>query len=1288
VSVDRAGVIVDLGGRGHDDEGSRVRQAGWLALAVVAIVVATLVGSASARAADCSLPDYGYNGACGPEYESPAWGDGSGWNRPSKYSTIQLADITGNGTDELIGRNDNGLEIWTFDTTIGQWRPAIGANGRPEVLTDFRSPLPSEAPDTHGANPMVYQTIQTGEVVGDGTRSIIAQFPDGVHTYDYTPPSGTRSINGGSWHEEPVGGPTGGQPSQYLALHIVGTSASVNGPGNVPATLVDQDSYWIHQASGGWAPASDTTSAPFSQDPGYYLDNQVGMMPRQRNGAVELAPVNVWRTADGVGVQAYDQFQGGCLPGTPCFQWLGLSILPTSGLGCQATGRCSPFTDNPSPNCVPQEFNCFGTLASWYETMRVANDLQGPGDPEGYVLGRLVDGLHAYGLRSEGGWDSSIPVLSALKDPPNSSPPPGEWSSIRTGDVTGDGFTDVLALSDGQLRAWALNPGGSGPQWSELGANSALNLGGSSWESNAAYYSTIEVGPVARGYPDAVIARGPFGIRTWFFCTGGQEAAVPGCDSLQGKTGWTSWAPHGTGSYPQFAGGQAAAFTRLNALAQSKGLVGPNQTVRDAWTSQIPPTDGQLGQLRDGLVLAAGCSGQTSANPPTYQSCTLPAGSTGFTAADWTAVVNETLREIYDARQVLSYFQQLDGIRSDAFLSNDAALPAIGSELLPLNGAAATPVSISPWAAGSAGIGIASAIAGIVNPFAGLALAAASYGVGLISSGTPALQAPPFFGTYADLQSKYATAVSQAIAALKTQTTEVLQNWGDMQLVTQLTAPGGPWNKLDSAGLVGSMQEGLSVWAYQTLLPTLYDRYAITGCATSNEGIGTTDCHFSPWGPVTQTNGSFTTLQAPPSGNWDSGASGGGGTPCWWHWWYHYIRCDYTSPPTSNGANGQALATQIWGPVSDTCNYTGDPLTAWKFGCNLGVQAQYSIDQAGDAYGWDFTTCTGNPVVSANGTGRGSGPPLQGSCSAPTGTANPGDDGAIQLAAATGAPRAFNVQSATFSAPGLLAPTGKRGQAARAGQATTATTIHLTLSHGKQLANGGKQLGTPRGAPPATLTLDHDHHGHPRLRFSVSRVRVATPPACQELPASVSLSTRPFTVMTSLTLSDGHHTKSIMLPATWRCMRNRAGAITAIRTLKPTAPAHRPGLRISVQGPRAVTPGSTVRFTVRLHNTRRRPHNRTISSLWNLTTTVYLMPARTHQRATKIHFRTVPIVRRARELRRGRSRKLQVAVRIPAALSRTHLRRVCITAATTADAAKPAFAQSCPTLAAPPTGLG
>ena len=121
-----------------------------------------------------------------------------GGTTPPKHSTIQLADVNGDGKDELLGRGDAGLEIWTFDTSVGQWRPQVDANAVPQILTDVRSPLPSE--DFLGwQQPEYYSTIQTANVDGKPGVEVIARFPDGMHAYGYTPPAGGNSIDGGTW---------------------------------------------------------------------------------------------------------------------------------------------------------------------------------------------------------------------------------------------------------------------------------------------------------------------------------------------------------------------------------------------------------------------------------------------------------------------------------------------------------------------------------------------------------------------------------------------------------------------------------------------------------------------------------------------------------------------------------------------------------------------------------------------------------------------------------------------------------------------------------------------------------------------------------------------------------------------------------------------------------------------------------------------------------------------------------------------------------------------------------
>ena len=95
---------------------TRVRRA----LAVLAAVLLGWLVGASPAAAACPSADPSYFGPCGPTFTTPMWGDAAGW---TDQSTIQLADVNGDGKDELLGRGDAGIEIWTFDTGVGQWRP-------------------------------------------------------------------------------------------------------------------------------------------------------------------------------------------------------------------------------------------------------------------------------------------------------------------------------------------------------------------------------------------------------------------------------------------------------------------------------------------------------------------------------------------------------------------------------------------------------------------------------------------------------------------------------------------------------------------------------------------------------------------------------------------------------------------------------------------------------------------------------------------------------------------------------------------------------------------------------------------------------------------------------------------------------------------------------------------------------------------------------------------------------------------------------------------------------------
>ena len=107
-----------------------------------------------------------------------AWSDANTWNQPQYYSTIQCADIDGDGQAELIGRSGQGLEIYKLDT------PAA-----PKAWQ--RLPLPIAhgvglwGNDNGWAQPQYYLTIQCADIDGDGQAELIGRGGQGLEIYKY-----------------------------------------------------------------------------------------------------------------------------------------------------------------------------------------------------------------------------------------------------------------------------------------------------------------------------------------------------------------------------------------------------------------------------------------------------------------------------------------------------------------------------------------------------------------------------------------------------------------------------------------------------------------------------------------------------------------------------------------------------------------------------------------------------------------------------------------------------------------------------------------------------------------------------------------------------------------------------------------------------------------------------------------------------------------------------------------------------------------------------------------------
>ena len=387
-------------------------------------------------------------------------------------------------------------------------------------------------------------------------------------------------------------------------------------------------------------------------------------------------------------------------------------------------GAAGSFADVTSSDCPFSRSgasgagsgDCLGSSPSYYETLRGANIDGLEGDD---LIVRASDGLRVRLLDTGDPLFESNPTLTDLAGGA-AAIQPGEWGSIRSGDIDGSGGDEVLALDAQGLQAWSYDR--NDRVWNKLQPSTPLALAGDPWLSHPEYYSTLQTGDVDGDGRDDVVARGPTGVRTWFY-------------DRRGTGGWERYLPEG---YPAFAtDGQTSAFAALTTLAVNERVIPDDSTsVRDAWTGEFGPDQSSLTALQQGLASIANCSGAQSGNPPRYQTCTPPPGSSGFTAADWTTVVNEMLSESYAVGQVAALFGQLQGMRGSLFLTQGAQLPDLEQDL-ELPAAAASRPAFDGMQLWNQIFGLAGALAGSAPGSGGAPLASAASVASALPSASP-----------------------------------------------------------------------------------------------------------------------------------------------------------------------------------------------------------------------------------------------------------------------------------------------------------------------------------------------------------------------------------------------------------------------------------------------------------------------------------------------------------------------------------------------------------------------
>ena len=1214
------------------------------------VLAAALAGAPSlAAAAACPVAKPTYLGNCGPTFVVPAWGDAGGWNEPSQYSTIQLADVNGDGRDELIGRNDQGLEIYWFDTTLGQWRPQVDANGVPQVLSDFATPPPGQASNPRSpAQPQFYSTIQAANLAGGRGVEVLARFWDGMRVYQYVPPP-DNDINGGSWRTIVTGGPFSdadgyGDASLYSSIGV-GQFAQ----GEPPLLFARQRAGTYGQPTVvfyGWdglkltqAPAAGVSigarglgviSFPDREcsQPSCYQTLRAGnLAPGGRDAPDDTAEL-MGRTGGGISLWDLDE--------SGAWNWLNEDYdFTPAGLPPFADAP-SPGPSFPYPDCPfsaggasgPGSGDCLGSSPSYYETLQAA-DVDGVAGDE--LLARASDGLRVRKWvpgPSGGQWDV-LPTLTALAGAA-SGVPAGLWGSIRTGDIDADGKREVLALDGKALQAWSYDP--AAKAWSQLRPTTPLALGADPWLSDPEYHSTIRVGDVDGDRRDDVVARGPFGIRTWFY-------------DRRGTGGWERYLADG---YPAFAApGEANAYAALTALAKTtRSIPRTAASIRDVWTQPTPPDTTTLSNLQTNLASAtvANCTNQTQFAPPTYASCVPPAG---ITAADWTTVVNEVLGEAYDAQQVIEHFGDVETMRAGLFESESGSLPAIASDLQ-INGAAGTTTTfdLQGFFAGTAGI--AASIAGVVPGGAELSagLWIASELISMLPSASATANSA-FQGTYDTLITKLATAQDEMAVALAAQRQQVLGDQSLLGLVGQLRST-GTW-KPDTDGLQSASRQAFALQTYQALLPTMYNRYVVSNCTDVFYPSGDeTDCSL-PSGRFVTRSGANIIWLGPPAAD-----------PCFST--NTVTDCEYQQNP---GTMPYGIANVVWGTVSPTCNYKPpNKNTLWTYGCSLGVP--YAQGIVADGGGWTFTTESGDPEVVLEGGARPAPATVQATGARAGTSARAAQAGASARAARevlaplrfTGRvslSRGVRLRRMRVGVDRLLFEHGRREELARSSSGRRLRPF--ALRH----VRAGLFTSRRRGGPRVRLRLRPlDARGRARLDLTLSRVRTRDVRAlCTVHPAGVHRPGRPLELETRLRVRDRGASGRVTMRRPWRCVRDRKGEFAGIRPRAARRPSARPGLTVRLQTPRVLASARRQTVLVTVANRRRGRSGRTASSLWNLR-----VIARAGGRRQTV---------RVKELRARRTRTLRFSVPVP----RHAGRRTCVQVTATADSARPAGARRC-----------
>lgn len=523
--------------------------------------VATTAEPAAAQSFPCGNPQ-----PADLQLLLPAWGDLAGWASPTQYETILTADIDGDGTKELLGRNAQGMEVYTW----GQpYQAAASANAGWDVSglpapgqwlpMGVAGPAMSEVDGFW--DPSVYTTLRAANIDADPAEELIARTYAGLAVYQYTPgPNGSP----GSWSTtvtpgvmaDDAGSPTDPGASWWLPQYY-STIMTGDVDGDGPAEVLGRGPTGIEtfKWNGSQLVQIDGGSRIFTDNTGWnapdrYATLRLANIDGDSDGKEEI----VARGQNGLVVVSFNA-------GT----WSGIS--PDDGPWPDA--GVSPWTNTPS----------------WYTTIDTA-DLNGDGRAD--VYGRTQYGIDAWTLTAGGTWQELVTPAPSAATPSiltdaQTFNQPQYYATIQPSTIDGTGTPGNPAFLMARSSA--------GVAFYQLGANGQFGTpvladtqfsDANGWDQ-AVRYSTLTTSTIAPGL-DLVLGKDATGMRQ-FQLSGG----APNGGWISPSASFPAWSDDEPVQPPGYPSDlwtqQTAAYTYLNQWWQTNGGTTSSPNIRDSMTS-------------------------------------------------------------------------------------------------------------------------------------------------------------------------------------------------------------------------------------------------------------------------------------------------------------------------------------------------------------------------------------------------------------------------------------------------------------------------------------------------------------------------------------------------------------------------------------------------------------------------------------------------------------------------------------------------------------------------------